>query len=90
MAVEVARADVDAREGEARMRRAQRPSVDDDIDVEQMQGGDIAARATHMRRKGAAGACFRFFAVLVFLHQPTSHRGALCYTNLRINTASER
>ena len=29
-----------------------------------------------------------FFADLVFLHQPTSHRGALCYTNLRINTAS--
>ena len=67
VAVEVARADVDAREGEARMRRAQRPPVGDDIDVEQMQGGDIAARATHMRRKGVAGACFRFFCCFSFI-----------------------
>ena len=87
MAVEVARADVDAREGEARMRRAQRPPVGDDIDVEQMQGGDIAARATHMRRKGVAGACFRFFCCFSFftptdessgcpvLHKPGNQHG---------------
>ena len=87
MAVEVARADVDAREGEARMRRAQRPPVGDGIDVEQMQGGDIAARATHMRRKGAAGACFRFFCCFSFftptdessgcpvLHKPQNQHG---------------